>query len=79
MLNPLIKRHADGTRSVDGTELRVYVAPLSTLAARQNDAVFLNLMRSGASLSGVLTRDEAIAMAGALLEAAEAATAVKVP
>jgi hypothetical protein len=79
MLNPLIKRHADGTRSVGATELNIYVAPWSTLAARQNDAVFLSLSAPRAMLSGVLTRDEALAMARALIEAAEAAHAVKVP
>jgi hypothetical protein len=71
MVRPLIERD-DGTRSVDATELRIYVAPLSTLSARQNDAVFLNVSRAGANVSGVLTRDEALAMARALIEAAEA-------
>jgi len=79
MLNPLIKRHADGTRSVGATELHIYVAPWSTLSAGKNDAVFLNLSRAGANVSGVLTRDEALAMARALIEAAEAAHVATVP
>jgi hypothetical protein len=81
MVRPLIERD-DGTRSVDATELRIYVAPLSTLStlsAGQNNAVFLNLSAPGAMLSGVLTRDEALAMARALIEAAEAVHAVKAP
>jgi hypothetical protein len=72
MVGPLIERDDDGTRSVDATELRIYVAPWSTLSAGQNLAVFLNLSRPGTTFSAVLTRDEAIAMAGALLETAEA-------
>jgi hypothetical protein len=79
MVRPLIERDADGTRSVDATELRIYVAPWSTLSAGKNDAVFLNLSRAGANLSGVLTRNEALAMARALIEAAEAATVATVP
>ena len=78
MVRPLIERD-DGTRSVDATELRIYVEPWSTLQAGKNDAVFVNLSRPGANLSGVLTRNEALAMARALIEAAEAATAVTVP
>lgn len=78
MVGPLIKRDDDGTRSVDATDLRIYVAPWSTLSAGQNDAVFVNVSRPGATLSGVLTRNEALAIARALIEAAEAAPAVTV-
>jgi hypothetical protein len=62
----------DDCAVVRGAEARFYASPWSTHATGANDAVHVGVYIRGASVSAVLTREEALAVAEVFRRVAEA-------
>lgn len=72
MVSPMLERDpTDGQITVAATELRVAVTPWGSLSPRDIDGAFVTINVERASLSGVLTREECIAISRQFAEIAE--------
>jgi hypothetical protein len=72
VISPIIERDDGGDLRVRAVEMTVHACAYGRVHAHQRDAVFVNVQRDGCSLYGVLSVEEARAVATMLMRAADA-------